>query len=68
MTGAALRRRLGHVRSKVPVGCPACRTPPPLVILHDGDEPEPPDVCSQCGRRLSGIRVVRIVRVERGPQ
>jgi len=66
MTRAALKRRLANVRVQVPEGCPACRVPPSIVILH-GDEPEPPGACQHCGRGYPGIRVVRIVRVERGP-
>jgi ribosomal protein L34E len=67
MTRSAMARRLASLHARVPVGCPACRTAPSLVILFD-DEPDPPQVCSQCGRALTGIHVVRIVQVERGPQ
>jgi hypothetical protein len=67
MSRSALARRLTQLAPRIPTGCPACRTPPPLVILHD-DEQDPPDFCSACGRPYQGIHVVRITRVERGPQ
>jgi hypothetical protein len=67
MSRSRITRRIEQVRERIPTGCPACRTPPPLVILHDG-EPEPPTSCPACGRLYPGIRVIRITRVERGPQ
>lgn len=67
MTRTAFTRRLNAVRTAVPVGCPACRVPPPIVILHD-DEPGPPSACQRCGRAYTGITAIRIRRVERGPQ
>ena len=67
MTRSALERRLSKVCAQVPEGCPACRNPPPIVIL-DGDTPSPPGSCPECGRVYPGIRVVRLVRVERGPR
>jgi hypothetical protein len=67
MSRSALARRLTQLGPRIPTGCPACRTPPPLMILHDED-PEPPTRCPECGRPYQGIRVVRITRVERGPR
>ena len=67
MPRPGLTRRLAVVRTHLPAGCPACRVPPPIVILH-GDDPEPPTACEVCGRPFTGITVVRIRRVERGPQ
>ena len=67
MTRAALHRRLTVLQKQVPTGCPACQTAPVIVILHD-DEPEPPDTCPACGQPYPFRRVIRLVRVERGPQ
>ena len=67
MVRTALGKRLNQLQAHVPGGCPACRTPPPIVILHD-DDPEPPLACAQCGRPVTGIISVQIVRVDRGPQ
>jgi hypothetical protein len=67
MSRSRIMSRIDHVRERIPTGCPACRTPPPLVILHD-DEPEPPTSCPTCGRPYQGVRVIRITRVDRGPQ
>ena len=67
MTRTTLARRLTHLQLRRPLGCPACRSLPPLVILRE-DEPDPPGACAQCGQPYSGVRVIRIVRVERGPR
>jgi hypothetical protein len=67
MSRRALERRLAGMQVRIPVGCPACRTPPPIVILHN-DEPAPPEACPECGRVYPFLRVIRLVRVERGPQ
>ena len=67
MSRATLNRRIKEIRSRAPEGCFACRNPPPIVILGE-DDPEPPESCEQCGRVFIGMRVVRITRVERGPQ
>jgi hypothetical protein len=67
MTRSALTRRLCHLETRVPAGCPVCRTEPVIVILH-GDEPEPPDICPACGQVYPFRRIIRLVRVERGPQ
>jgi hypothetical protein len=66
MTTKALARRLQSIRVNAPVGCPACRVPMPIVILQD-DEPEPSNHCAACGRVYEGLRVIRIVSVDRGP-
>ena len=67
MRQAALNRRISHVRARIPAGCPACRTAPPLVILRDGD-PDPPERCPHCGRPYAGLRAIRLTVVDRGPQ
>ena len=67
MTRTTLTRRLSQLQFHIPDGCPACRTGPPLVILR-GDEPEPPDACPSCGQPYPFRRIIRLVRVEQGPQ
>jgi hypothetical protein len=67
MPRSLLTRRLTAVRAHVPDGCPACQTPPPIVIVQD-DEPAPPGACETWGRPYTGITCVRIRRVARGPQ
>ena len=66
MSRVTLARRLTDIQAHRQEDCPACRTPPPLVILHD-HEPERPGNCPECRRVYPGIRVVRIRRVEREP-
>ena len=66
MARSTLTRRLHYLQTHVPAGCSACQTPA-IVILH-GDEPEPPDICPTCGQPYRFRRVIRLVRVERGPQ
>jgi hypothetical protein len=67
VTRSQIERRLTHLQTRLPVGCPACRSLPPFIILREG-EPEPPTTCGVCGCPVSGLHVIRIVRVERGPQ
>lgn len=61
MSRGALERRLAGMQARLPAGCPACRTPPPIVVLHD-DEPAPSEACERCGRAYSGITCIRLVR------
>lgn len=67
MSRTTLTRRLAQVGTRVPLGCSACRTQPQIVILHD-DDPEPPMACPACGRAYPSIRVIRLVRDDRGAQ
>ncbi len=63
---ASLGRRVGHIQDRAPVGCPACRTPDPIVVLWPED-PEPASSCPGCGRAATGTTWVRFVQVDRGP-
>ena len=63
---ASLGRRVGHVTSRIPPGCPSCPTSLPLVILWPED-PEPTSSCPGCGRAATGSTWVRFVQVDRGP-
>jgi hypothetical protein len=56
-----------QLQRHVPTGCPACHSVPPFVVLR-GDKPEPPESCPACGRVYPYLRVIRIRRVEQGPQ
>lgn len=56
---------MARVRSVVPAGCAACREWPHVRFLREGD-PEPPTVCSACGREWHGLTLVFVIeRVER---
>ena len=67
MKQSAINRRISQVPERIPTSCPACRNLPPLVILQDED-PDPPMSCSRCGRVITERRIIRFVRVERGPE
>jgi Zn ribbon nucleic-acid-binding protein len=45
--------RIDRLRAKIGAGCPACRDRPQVWILGE-DDPEPPDQCERCGRRVDG--------------
>jgi len=56
---------VARVWAVVPEGCRACRDWPVVRFLVEGD-PEPPTVCTSCGREWHGLtRVFVIERVER---
>jgi hypothetical protein len=66
MTRSALARRLARFETRQPAACPACRTM--VIVILFGDEPEPTPYCAGCGRPLTARRVIRLVRMDRGPQ
>jgi hypothetical protein len=58
-----LGRRLDHLRTRIPVGCPVCRDWPLVWIMNEGDA-EPPERCLQCGRMRTGLVRVYLVGVD----
>jgi hypothetical protein len=58
-----MRHRLGNVSARLPEGCPTCRTWPPVWLMTNSD-PEPPEQCAQCGRRLAGLVRVYVTDVD----
>ena len=51
--------RLQTAQTRMPVGCPTCRAPLPIVILADA--------AVSTREVLPGVPTIRIVFVERGP-
>lgn len=67
MRRGALYRRINAMHANRSQGCPECQLPMKVAIVFD-DEPAPNGICLSCGRPYPGLRVVRIVQVDRGPR